>query len=625
MCGITGFFSRTNLINTSKFYESHLLIKHRGPDDEGFFAIQNNEKNFFKGDDTIAEIDELSHITSASPATLLFGHRRLSIIDLSQNGHQPYSFDGLYLTYNGEIYNYIELRKELIEIGYEFNTSSDTEVFLKAFHHWGEEAFNKFNGMWAAAIYRESTDEVILTRDRFGIKPLYYYLNEGNLYFSSEIRFILPFIKNITVNESSVYAYLRYCYSNHSDETFFSDIKILLPGHTLVTNSINFEIKKYFKLTPSPNSNPEDAFKKSLKLRIRSDVELGALLSGGIDSSAIVGKLWENNSNNNLKTFSAVLENRDEDTEIEYIDSTVKKLKIHNEKILLKPDLNRLDELINVIEQPLRQFSEFGLYSIYEHIHKNTNIKVLLNGDGADEIFSGYLEQSYSFIIWKFKNLQLLSFVSEFIFLKNRLGIGVISLSKRLLNTFLHKSSIVRYFKWNKHDVFKVKNTLYRKKFSNNYFRNELHFTLQFSALNEYLLYTDKTSMNYSLEARVPFLDHNLVQAAYGLHEDQLIQKGTTKLYLKNMIRGSVPDDVIDRKDKKGFYVPLERWIRGDLREKMTKEFLQIKEEGLFSFLDNDAIYQSFDDYLNHKHNDHSFIWRIYCLKRWKESFNVSE
>src|SRR3989339_854415 len=231
MCGGSGFFSYQNTVDPKRFYQAHLKLKHRGPDDEGF-VYQNYDKTIeaLRGDDTVKELAGYEHIVNKDKSGLIMGHRRLSIIDLTPLGHQPYRYEGLCLVYNGEIYNYIEIREVLKSQGYCFTTSADSEVFLKAFHCWGTEAFCRFNGMWAAAIYDSQKDQLTLTRDRFGIKPLYYSFVDDNLIFGSEIKFISSFFDKLYVNREMVCQYLRYSYSDHTQQTMFRDVLQIEPG-----------------------------------------------------------------------------------------------------------------------------------------------------------------------------------------------------------------------------------------------------------------------------------------------------------------------------------------------------------------------------------------------------------
>jgi len=307
MCGITGFFSYKNKIDTKKYYKAHLKITHRGPDDEGFiYKNGNNQIEYLKGNDTIDELQDGTHIVEKEPSNLILGHRRLSIIDLTSNGHQPYNYKQLSLVYNGEIYNYIELRDELKELGYGFETDSDTEVFLKAYHCWGVEAFNKFNGMWASAIYDENKNTILLIRDRFGIKPLYYSLVDDNLIFGSEIKFVSSFMDKLYVNEQMVYEYLRFNHLDHTNQTLFKDILQLEPNSYMVFSKEGIEILNYWELEEEKNISKEDIEKKlndAISLRMRSDVEVGSLLSGGIDSSIILGIINQKKYTDKFQTF----------------------------------------------------------------------------------------------------------------------------------------------------------------------------------------------------------------------------------------------------------------------------------------------------------------------------------
>jgi asparagine synthase (glutamine-hydrolysing) len=394
MCGITGFFSYANKIDTKKYYEAHLKIVHRGPDDEGFIYKNknNNEIEHLKGNDTIKEYQNKEHILKKPPSSLILGHRRLSIIDLTFHGHQPYSFNNLYLVYNGEIYNYIELKKELKKAGYKFETDTDTEVFLKAFHYWGIEAFNKFNGMWAAAIYDKQKDELILTRDRFGIKPLYYSLVDNNLIFGSEIKFVASFFNSLYCNEQMVYDYMEYGFIAHSKTTFFKDIYRLTPGSFAIYSKKGFLEKRYYDhLETGKIENKISAVRETLldsvKLRMRLDVEVGSLLSGGMDSSSIVCAINYLRLRKDFKTFTITYAEKELDYERKYVEDIIKKTHFKNYSVFLEPNVNIIDKLTYIIESPYRSLTENAMYNIYAFIKNNTNITVLLNGEGSDELF----------------------------------------------------------------------------------------------------------------------------------------------------------------------------------------------------------------------------------------------
>ena len=319
MCGISGFYSLDDEINLDKYYKAHSLLKHRGPDDEGFAVMVDHKVCHAKGDNTIEHFENLPGICSFGSSRVVLGHHRLNIIDLTWRGHQPINDeDGrFWIVYNGEIYNYIELRKDLENLGYSFESNSDSEVFLMAFKEWGVDSFNKFNGMWAAVIYDSKEDKLILTRDRFGIKPLFYFIKGDSIYFASEVKFLLQFINKPEINEQIAAEYLLFCLLDHVPETMFKDIYQLEPGHYAEFVNGTLQTRQYWEYVPKINKNIaynnavdelDQLFKSSVDLRMRSDVPVGSLLSGGIDSTAIVCDLYRRGKTkeNNFNTFSAV-------------------------------------------------------------------------------------------------------------------------------------------------------------------------------------------------------------------------------------------------------------------------------------------------------------------------------
>jgi asparagine synthase (glutamine-hydrolysing) len=622
LCGITGFFSYKNKINSKKYYEAHLKIAHRGPDDEGFIYKNNNKIELLKGNDTIKEFQDKEHILNKAPSSLILGHRRLSIIDLSSHGHQPFYYKELSIVFNGEIYNYIELRDKLKKIGYSFETESDTEVFLKAYHCWGVEAFNKFNGMWAVAIYDESKDEIILCRDRFGIKPLYYSLDNNNLIFGSEIKFIASFIDNLYANERMVYEYLRFNYLSHTNETMFKNILQLEPNSYLIYSKSGTEIKKYWDLEQKENIDIEEDLIKAINLRMRSDVEVGSLLSGGIDSSTILGIINDKKMTTKFKTFSAVFKEQ-EFSEKRYIDK-FQTDNIKLEKNFIYPDakllVENIDELIYTQEEPFRSLAVFSQYEIYKYIKENSNVKVLLNGQGADEIFTGYTEYYYDYLLELLRILNFKLFIKEFIAFRNNRNLTTKSLSKQILITFLAK--FIR--KSDKYGIFnkKFSYTSPKKKF-NNLLKDSLWKSLTFSALREYLRYEDKNSMRFSLESRLPFLDFNLVNSAFSLKDSDKIDNGLSKKVLREIAKDKIPNETLNRKDKMGFVSPQEVWQKTILKNDMDKVFEVIKTDGLFDFINSSKLYDIYQKYHQNKMNDWTFIWRLYCLYKWKKVWKI--
>ena len=533
MCGITGFCSYKNRCDTSKYYEAHKKIAHRGPDDEGFLLKNSfNKIEYLIGDDSIDELKNRELIYSKDSSSLILGHRRLSIIDLSSHGHQPFVYKNLSLVYNGEIYNYIELRKELKELGYSFETDSDTEVFLKAYHCWGIDTFNKFNGMWASAIYDEDKNTILLTRDRFGIKPLYYSLVNDNLIFGSEIKFVSSFMGRLYANEEMVYDYLRFNYIDHTNQTLFKDIFQLEPNSYMLFSNKGVEVSNYWEIEDEKNISRENIEKKlnsAIALRMRSDVEVGSLLSGGIDSSTILGIINQKQYTNHFQTFSAVFK-EEQFSEKKYIDK-FKTENIELKKHFIYPKAEELvdiiDELIYTQEEPFRSLAVFSQYEIYKYVKNRTDTTVLLNGQGADEIFTGYTAYYYVYLLELLRTLNFELFFKEFKHFKNNRRISSITLIKQLTINLLSN-----YFRVNdKYKIFNKKFTSSKKKKKfNNLLKNSLYQSLTFSALREYLRYEDKNSMKFSLESRLPFLDFKLVNSTFSLHNNDKIKDGLSKV-----------------------------------------------------------------------------------------------
>lgn len=626
MCGITGFFSYKNKMDTKKYYEAHKKIAHRGPDDEGFlYKNENNTLEHLIGDDTIEELKNKEHIVSKKSSSLIFGHRRLSIIDLSSQGHQPYSFKNLNMVYNGEIFNYIELRDELKELGYIFETDGDTEVFLKAYHCWKFEAFNKFNGMWAAAIYDSNNDDIILTRDRFGIKPLYYSIVDDNLIFGSEIKFVSSFFNKLEANEQMVYEYLRFNHIDHSNQTLFKNIFQLEPSHYMIYSKSNIKINRYFDIQNVKSSQEivENYLKDSIKLRMRSDVEVGSLLSGGIDSSTILGLINSEKYIDKFQTFSAVF-SEEQFSEKKYIDEfETENIELKKHFIYPKAeDLSKIiEDLIYTQEEPFRSLAVFSQYEIYKYIKNNTNTTVLLNGQGADEIFTGYTNFYYIYLLELLKTFKLKLFFKEFIALKNNRGLSTNNIVIQLLRIFVNSFFI-------RSDKYKLFNKDYNKTKPKNKFndllKNSLYQNLTFSALREYLRYEDKNSMRFSLESRLPFLDFRLVQSVFALKNEDKIRNGFSKFTLRKIAKGKIPENTLNRKDKMGFVSPQEVWQKTILKDELDKAFKDIEKNGLFDFINKENIIDLYKNYHSAKTNDWAIIWRIYCLYKWKKVWIIN-
>lgn len=604
MCGITGFFAPDKAIDSREYYAAHLQIAHRGPDDEGFaYLTAEGQMKLAKGKDTIPTFQQLPHIATVENTRLIFGHRRLAIIDLSSDGHQPFRFEELTMLFNGELFNYKALREELKAFGYDFHTQSDSEVVIKAFHYWGKAAFNRFNGFWAIAIYDGRTQTLTLSRDRFGIKPLFYHYENGVLYFGSEMKFILKMAgQSWAVNPNAVQAYLQENKSSFSTETFWQNIAELAPAHCLTLGRNGLEIEKYWQFQPGlKHRTAEGAFEEfshlledSVKLRMQSDVEVGSLLSGGLDSTTLVCMLQKLGyiDTENFKSFSGVHEEAAY-TETSYIRDTVaqtglKAAFIPTNPLGLAADLPKLNWHI---EDPFRSLAVYTQFLIYRNIQDTSNVKVVINGQGADELFGGYNEQYRVLLAEYLSKFKLGSFVKEARFLKKHRP----QTYERIFRLAFAK--------------------LTAKAFATPHFFNQDGFNqITESPLREYFKYDDRNSMTFGVEARAPFMDYRLVEFGLTLDTKFKIDGSINKKIVRDYAAPIIPDSVRNRKDKMGFTTPQEAWQRKELKADFDKTMDEILVQKVFEIPNLQAAYSA---YQSKNKGDFYYFWRVYNLHHW--------
>ena len=582
MCGINGITFRDEKI--IKLMNN--TLKHRGPD-----AL---EYKLFP---------ELS-----------LGHARLSIIDLTTAGNQPMTKLGYTIVFNGEIYNYLELKEELITKGYKFTTKTDTEVILAAYDLWGKNCLNKFNGMWAFAIYNDKEKELFLSRDRFGVKPLYYSINNKNLAFSSEIKPLLKIGISRKPNEKIIASYLQCGLIDYNDETFFKNIYTLEPGHYAIWNFTNkkLTIKQYYELknnkieiseTKATNEIKE-ILENSIKLRFRSDVEVGCCLSGGLDSSTIVGVSDKLFHNSKLKTFSAVFPGSKINEE-RYIDLVTKEKKVKNFKTKPKNTdlLKDIDDLVYCQEEPFGSTSIYAQYRVMKLV-KETGVKVLLDGQGADELFIGYHSYFNSYIQQLLKDKKYAEIVTSTLFWKYLL-FYLKSNPRKIFN------KIIKYKKS------KIYNLDYPKIEIPKYIDNYALLAMK-TSLRSLLKWEDKDSMRFSIESRVPFLDYRLVEFAFSLPYSYKIKNFQTKYIFRKAINEYIPKEIIERKDKIGFATPENDWFK-------SKEFTDFVEKIIESKSFKDRKYWNYIEVrkmVDQKNKDYyGNIWKIINTELWLRTF----
>lgn len=592
--------------------EMNQSLQHRGPDDEGVY------------------LDE--HIS--------LGHRRLSILDLSQQGHQPmFNADRtLIIVYNGEVYNYKELREELITRGCSFASSSDTEVLLKAYEMWGEQSLAKLNGMFSFCIYDIKNKKLFLARDRFGVKPFYYYNEDGKFIFASEIKAILCHGMERRPNDKLIYDYLMYNIVDHTDETFFSGIMKLPKAHFAVFDLVTRElrIKRYWHLhdyTAEANLSYEQAvkkfeslFKDAVRIRLRSDVPVGSCFSGGLDSSSIISVMRSLMPEaENISTFSAVYPgfNRDESY---YIDRQVERLVIKNAKI--QPTAESLREDIeNYIyhqEEPTRSTSQYAQYCVMKLANQN-RYKVLLDGQGSDEMLAGYHYFFGYYFLELLRGFDLKTLIWEFLAFRKGKGLDIGLKSTAFM--FMPESIKRAYYKkrsrhlnpefvqkWEKESEYLTK-VVEKGELKTALITHVLY------KLEELLKWEDRNSMAFSIETRLPFLDFRLVQFAMSLPSSYLIREGKTKAILREAMKDYVDEEILERTDKIGFETPEDQWLRQSPIKEYVEDIIGSDSFKSRSYFDADAVKRNFDLHLAGKKNASMKIWQCVFLELWLRVF----
>lgn len=640
MCGILGFWGHGQHYDSTFLHKLLNQQEHRGPDDKGYLL-------YHRGDIQIGRelpSDEID-------AQVGLFHRRLSIIDLTDSGWQPMSTaDNRYhIIFNGEIYNYIELRNELEKEGYQFQSSSDTEVLLVGYSHWGTAILPRLVGMFAFAIFDKYQEQLFLARDCFGIKPLYYAQAPDRLIFASEIKSILEFpeIKR-RVNPNSLFNYLRYGMTDYSDETMFDEIVQLSAGHYLLLSldkSLNPEPVCYWQPQPEVNtdisfskavSHVRELFLKNIQLHLRSDVPVGAALSGGIDSSSIVMAMREiQGSQLDLHTFSYIADDSQLSEEI-WIDrvnscSGAQAHKIYTDATGL---VQSMKHLIYMQDEPFNGTSIYAQHRVFRLAHQ-TGIKVMLDGQGADEFLGGYryyMAARLASYVRRGKFIAAQSFLRKVLRQPGvnakwliSLGLGFL-VPESLQPTIMPLAGEGLWKPWMNETWFKERNAkpeIFSSTQGKDALRDYLIQTISRVSLPHLLRYEDRNSMAYSVESRVPFLTPELVEFVLSLPENFIISDdGVSKSVFREAMRGIVPDDVLDRKDKVGFATPETAWL-----DEGRTWFDEVLMGDYARSLPVFKHQQIADVWRKIRENPHSFnprkIWHWINLTEWSQVFDV--
>jgi len=614
MCGITGFCDFNKNSNKEILKNMTDALYHRGPNDRGY--------NFY----------------SRNNCNIGLGHRRLSILDLSNHGHQPMSFDYLDIVYNGEVYNFLEIRHELENFGYKFESNSDTEVILKAYHKWGIKAVDKFNGMFAIAIYNKKNEKLILIRDRAGVKPLYYYFKNNLFMFASELKSFHqnPYFKK-EIDKDVVGQFLQFGYILEPNSIYKNTYK-LKAGYYLELNlkTKAFKEKKYWDIIDFYNKpklniserevieKTENILKSAFKYRMIADVPVGVFLSGGYDSS-VVTAILQSEMTDKLNTFTIGFY-EEKYNEAKYAKKVAKYLGTNHTEYFCteKEAMNTIPTLANIYDEPFADQS--AIPTILVSKIAKQKVTVSLSADGGDEIFGGY--NKYLINVEKksliFKYLKLLGkenilYISQFLQEK-----GIIKdkffenkISKLLYEHNILLQKLIPYFTTPLR-IQKLLNINFKKletNFNLIYYIQDDDFNKMFAIdyktymVDDVLHKVDRATMSVSLEGREPLLDYRIIEFVAQLPSNFKIRNGEKKWLLKQITHKYLPKEIMDR-PKMGFGVPIERWLKNELRY-LIEEYFEVE-----SILNKNELMKIkklfFEDKVNHQ-----MIWNILMFQMW--------
>tara|TARA_Y100001968_G_C19439824_1_gene761879 strand:+ start:389 stop:2302 length:1914 start_codon:yes stop_codon:yes gene_type:complete len=625
MCGIAGQVSLSNSYIEAldrKLSVMSQLINHRGPDDSGIWMNQNNSVGLV--------------------------HRRLSIIDLSKESKQPmHSNCQSSIVFNGEIYNYIELKNDL-KRNYKFRTSSDTESILSAYAKYQRQCLNHFRGMFSFAIWDEKDHRLFCARDRFGIKPFYYLVKDKVFYFASEVKALLPFLSSINTHKQSLAEYLTFQY-NIGENTLFEGIKQLLPGHSLIIQNGNIKIEKYWDVSYKIDFESQPSYfyeelrklyQESINLHSRSDVPIGSYLSGGLDSTLNYKLISKEKTGTSMAFHGRFLDYKGYD-ESEYAISAASGKKGNLKIIDINSNdfINTIEDIIYYLDYPVAGPGAFCQYMVSKIASEN--VKVVVGGQGGDEMFGGYaryliayLEQCLKAAIdGNYKNGNFVVTIESIIpqltllkeykpMVKKFLSQGLFeNMEKRYFNLINKSLDFENEIYWNEINQEKVYEK-YLEIFNTNnvqkdaYFDKMTHFDFK-CLLPSLLQVEDRMSMAHGLESRVPMLDHPLVEFAATIPANIKFKDGKMKYMIKEVFKDLIPNKIIERRDKMGFPVPLNKWFKNEL-----KDFILDNMRSMISknrpYINSKEVHKSYESESEYSRK----TWALLSLELWYQKFH---
>ena len=634
MCGIAGIINKSNLSNnTESLVSMTKSMINRGLDDEGYMLFNENTTPFI-GNDSLIKNHKHINIALNDSIKLGFGFRQLKIIDLSNNSHQPMCdiHKNYSIIFNGEIYNFKEIKSELIGKGYTFFSNSDTEVILNAYIQWGENALQKFNGMFAFSIFDKVKNEIFIARDRIGIKPLYYFDNSNSFIFASTQKALIDSnLYKPEIDWEGLSQNFRFSIAQRP-HTSFKNIKSLEPAHFLKIdlNTNKIQKKQYWEiptntqdlsLTEKQSANfIEEQLYKSIKYRLQADVEVGTFMSGGVDSTTI--SVIASKISPNIKALTLGFKEYDEYNEIRQASDTARLHNINHVISYCQPNeiIENLEKIAIAYEEPYHHLS--ANFILAKTAHQN-NLKVVLNGLGGDELFGGY-DVYYKLTFWNQlkKWNPILKHIPEIHPKVKKIKeiSSYINIAEFYSHYYTSYNDIEISRLFNSQHNFNTKNCI-----SNLYNPKNLTFFDDFEAIsffnlksyigNHQMRAVDQSTMHFSIEGRFPLLDHNFIETAYKIPTKFKIKNNNQKYILKEVAKKHIAPSCLTM-DKKGLGLPLEYWLKNDLRELTNDSILKLKNRKIFNNKEIDTILKS---------NNECKIWQLVSTELWLDKFITSK
>ncbi|WOH68173.1 asparagine synthase (glutamine-hydrolyzing) [Bradyrhizobium sp. BWA-3-5] len=601
VCGIFGLLTKNGPVDADQVDRLTDLVAHRGPDGRGVRVNGN----------------------------VGLGHRRLAIIDLTDDGAQPMCDRHLpiWITYNGEIYNYLELRAELEALGHVFHTASDTEVLLAAYVRWGEKCLDRFNGMWSFAIHDERDNTLFCARDRFGVKPFYYVNTATQFAFGSEIRQLLPLIGRPFADDDLIRDFLVCGLTDHTNRTFFRSVEKLPPGHRMRVDvsTGRVEVQRYYSLAPRSSTADEadtarllrDLLDDATRLRLRSDVRVGTCLSGGLDSSSIAtlaARHYALGSNERFFAITAVSEQASNNEEVYAAEVAARsELNWLRTKPSYQDFASTTETLLEVQEEPFAGPSIMMQYEVMKTARSH-GVIVLLDGQGGDETLLGYHRYYAAWLLDHFRRASVRGFLSAF---SDAVRAGI-SPRRLLMYFFGAGSSTLReaFYRWRYTFLRNPDLPESLRRFARKTRDAQQMQILEITETNLPMLlrFEDKNSMRFGIETRLPFLDYRFVEFALSLPTRIKLNKGWAKWPLRAAMQDLLPGSISWRRDKIGFAAPDQLWLNQHspaMYEKVSNSAL------LARYVDLAAVRKKF------YRLDLGMRWRLYCVALWGERFGI--